>query len=147
MSDYLALGPQIITELEARSLGCKVLSVDDLDAIDMSVYRGMAVFVAYAGEIVPEDNERRSGFGKYQEIDQYWLTIVAVQTAGKAGEGTIARSKAGPVLHSIGIALQGKTLGAAQLYRVTPPKPRYHAGYVHFPLLWRASVTIDASAT
>jgi hypothetical protein len=141
--DYLMLGERLVEHLNGQITDCKTLSLDSLETLDKSTFRGLAVFVMFAGEAVPTGVGNEAGWGAFQQVEQYWLTVVSVQTAGQQGDGRVARKKAGPILAQVGKALQGHAFaGFRPLRRVTPPAPRYVDGFAHFPLLWRAECSL-----
>lgn len=141
--DYLTLGERLVEHLNRQVTACKTLSLDNLEALAEADFRGLAVFVMFAGEVVPTGAGNEAGGGAFQQVEQYWLTVVSVQTAGQQGDGRVARKKAGPILAQVGKALQGHPfVGFRPLRRVTPPAPRYVDGFAHFPLLWRAECSL-----
>lgn len=137
MDDYLALGTLLEEYIRAEMPGSPVQQLTELSAIEAVTLRGHLICVAYAGELVVESK------GRAASIRQRWLTVVSVQSAGKAQGGQVARAKAGPILMALGEKLQGRMFeGFKALNRLTPPPPRHAAGFAHFPLAWEAELTI-----
>lgn len=135
MDDHLALGGLLEDYLRESLTGSPVQQLTALGDIDKIAARGHLICIAYAGDAVDPTEQRWDAI-----ITQRWLTIVTVQTAGKANDPSLPLLKAGPLLWRLGKLVQGKRFpGYKALKRITPPAPRFQAGFAHFPLAWETS--------
>lgn len=133
MDDYLSLGSAMEAYITGFLPDVPVRQLSDWTELKKVEFRGRLICIAYAGEVVG----RSQGRNQAADVTHLWLTIVSVQSAGKA-LGAADRQKAGPVLAALS-ELQGAEFeGFYPLSRITPPKPRYDEGFSHYPLAWEA---------
>ena len=138
MDDYLELGSLLEAHLKAGMPDSPVQQLTNLGEIDKIAVRGHLICIAFASE-----GQNSSASPYDATITQRWLTVVSVQTAGRALESTLANTLAGPLLARLGKLVQGQRFpGFTPLQRIPPPAPRYLAGFAHFALAWETSITL-----
>lgn len=138
MADYLELGSQLEDFCKSLLPDVPVRQLSDWQEIQKLEFRGRLICIAYAGENVGQSQGR----SQVADVTHVWLTIVSVQTAGKALSAT-DRVKAGPILSELS-GLQGAEFdGFYPLTRITPPKPRYEEGFAHYTLAWLARQVVQ----
>ncbi len=135
MDDYLALGGLLEGYVANGMAGSPVKQLTAMGEIENIALRGHLICIAFAGESVAISHSPDTAV-----IVQRWLTIVSVQTTGKALDATVPLAKAGPLLWRLGKLVQGQQFpGYKPLVRVTPPPPRLLDNFAHFPLAWETS--------
>lgn len=130
------LKAQLRTALDAR---VHVLSAAELEGVAEATQPTPAVHVLYRGFQV------RAYGSSTMEIDQYWLTVVAVRNARDPVSAEAARTDAGPLAMAVIDALLGREFDdcgpLAPLQN--PPAPGFSAGHLYLPLGWRAPITLE----
>lgn len=117
-----------------------VLSAAELSGVAEAAQPTPAVHVLYRGFRV-----RASGIST-MEIEQSWLTVVAVRNARDPITAEGARIDAGPLAMDVIGALLGREYDdCGPLAPFDPPAPGFSAGHLYLPLGWKAPITIERS--
>ncbi|AXY41600.1 hypothetical protein [Halomonas sp. JS92-SW72] len=149
-ADYLVAGGRIIQRLEDLLEDLeelKVLSAADLAEVAEQAQHTPAVFVLYAGDVVP--GGAATDQGDYHVLRQRWLVVLAVRSPRKQMGGQSVRDAAGPILSRTLQALSGWRPGPGfgPLVRVNAPAPAYRrGGYGYFPLQFEAVLATQAAS-
>lgn len=118
-----------------------VLSAAELAGVGESNQPTPAVHVLYRGFRVLQSGSST------MEIEQYWLTVVAVRNARDPVTAEAARNDAGPLAIDVINALLGRDYdNCGPLAPLeNPPAPGFSAGHLYLPVGWKAPITIERS--
>lgn len=136
ISDFLALENLILTRLSSTEAGisASILTSADLAGVAEGAQPTPAVHVLYDG-YTPQFE---AGSGALQQIEQRWLTVVAVRNVRRIRTGASAREAAGPLIMAVLLALTGWRASDdfTALRLAAAPDPVISQGYGYFPLAW-----------
>jgi hypothetical protein len=139
MPSFLGLEAPLVQHLEnelasAGMAEVRVLSAADLAGVAEGSQHVPAVHVVYGGYRVVGDTTPA-----WVDIEQTWLTVIAVRNVRANLSGAAARSDAGNLIGVIIDALQRRRIdteyGPLRLAN-SPARPAYSAGYFYHPIAW-----------
>lgn len=132
-NNFMALEQPLLQLLrdavQGRKPAVHVLSAADLAEVKEAAQKTPALHLIYAGFAVVED------MGTAWRLEHTWYAVAAVRNVAAVRSGQAARQEAGPLVTLAVAALAGsKPAGATKALKlITPPKPRYTAGYQYIP--------------
>lgn len=146
ITDYFEAEEAIIARLTDKVPGIvKIYTPFDLQGVLESSQASPALHVVYAGDVVGGTGPGpQVGAGAGKIVDQRWLVVLAVRTAGAQLQDTTAiRKKAGVLVPRVLDALQGwqPVQWMRPLARVSGPSSGYSSSFAYFPFLFEGRVT------
>jgi len=132
-NDFMAIEPRLVDLVKAAvadmSPAVHVLTTSDIQDVAEKAQHTPAVHLIYGGHKVVED-QRIS-----LRLEHTWYVVAAVRNVAAAKAGQAARRDAGRLVARVMGALLGASVQGATraLELVTPPKPRYVAGFQYIP--------------
>lgn len=144
--DFLALEPLIVARLRAAlPAHVHVLAARDLAGLTEGTQPTPAVHVLYRGY-----RPGRATAAMWEELDQIWLTVVAVRNASTLGTAEALRADAGPLMGAVIGALGAwvpELPGCKSLHLDAAPEAGFRAGFGYFPIGWRVGMRVRAERT
>lgn len=132
-NDFMAIELRLVEMLKAAvadmSPAVQVLTTADLQDVTEKAQIAPAVHLIYGGHKVVEDQRVAL------RLEHTWYVVAAVRNVAAARSGQAARRDAGRLVTRVMGALLGASVQGATraLEFVTPPKPRYVAGFQYIP--------------
>lgn len=132
-NDFMAIEDRLVELLKEAVAGMSpavhVLTTADLQDLTEKAQNTPAVHLVYGGHKVLEDQRIAL------RLEHTWYAVAAVRNVAAARTGKAARRDAGRLVAKVMGALLGASVpGATSTVRlVTPPKPRYAAGFQYIP--------------
>jgi len=141
--DFLALEPLLVARLrEALPAPVHVLAARDLAGLTEGTQPTPAVHVLYRSY-----RPGRATAAMWEELEQYWLTVIAVRNASTLGTAEALRADAGPLMGAV-IAALGAWVpalpGCKSLHLDAAPEAGFRAGFGYFPIGWRVGMRVRA---
>lgn len=132
-NDFMAIEVRLVELVKAAvadmSPAVHVLTTSDIQDVAEKAQNTPAVHLIYGGHKVVED--QRTAL----RLEHTWYAVAAVRNVAAARSGQAARRDAGRLVARVMGALMGASVQGATrtLELVTPPKPRYVAGFQYIP--------------
>lgn len=132
-NDFMAIEPRLVELVKAAvadmSPAVHVLTTSDIQDVAEKAQHTPAVHLVYGGPKVVEDQRIAL------RLEHTWYVVAAVRNVAAAKAGQAARRDAGRLVARVMGALLGASVPGATgvLKFVTPPKPRYVAGFQYIP--------------
>lgn len=132
-NDFMAIEPRLVELVKAAvadmSPAVHVLTTSDIQDVAEKAQNTPAVHLIYGGHKVVED--QRTAL----RLEHTWYAVAAVRNVAAGRSGQAARRDAGRLVARVMGALMGASVQGATrtLELVTPPKPRYVAGFQYIP--------------
>ncbi|MEZ7896019.1 MAG: hypothetical protein QMB75_09065 [Thauera sp.] len=144
--DFMALEPLLLDRLRAAlPAHVHVLAARDLAGLTEGTQLTPAVHVLYR-----DYRPGRAPASGWEELDQLWLTVIAVRNVSTLSTNEAVRADAGPLMGAVIGALGGwrpDLRGYKPLSLDGAPAAGYRAGFGYFPLGWRAPMRVRAACT
>lgn len=138
MSRFLSAEPLFVARLTERLADLDprphVLTAPDLAGVTEEQQLSPAVHIVYLGSALSQE----TGDGLITQIEQTWLTVIAVRHVASIRSGDAARADASVLLDAVWAALAGwrPSDDLRRLRPATPPRSGYTAGFGYYPLAW-----------
>jgi len=143
--DFMALEPLILDRLRATLPAyVHVLGARDLAGLTEGTQPTPAVHVLYRTY-----RPVRAAAAMWEELDQYWLTVLAVRNVGTLQTGEAMRAEVGPLMGAV-IGALGAWVpdlpGYKSLHLEAAPEAGYRTGFAYFPIGWRVGMRVRAAS-
>jgi hypothetical protein len=137
LDDWLAAEVLIINRLKAE-VGAyvrDVLGARELAALSESQQPSPSLHVIYDGEDLSVSS---GGHGEARIVEQFWLVVVAVESASEIVTGEGERLSIGRLMSRVIRALSGHQLSAdfRKMERRPAPQPAFATPWAYYPMLF-----------